>query len=255
MAALSSVRVFTKSKAAGFQSDGTLNSISRRTGQLATQKAVLVRSMYINNQKRQTLGLSWIQTETFEESKLLRPKAHRLSKCKRCSVQIYSAKRYGTSVDLQVQVFSDEQGVLVKKSWNAMKKNAGELGFTFFLRIFEIAPSAKRLFSFLQDSEVPLEKNSQLKAHALSVFTMTCESAVQLAESGSIRMPESTLKELGTVHFKSGVVDEHFDVTKYALLETIKGAAPDLWSPQLKSAWEEAYSQLVQAIKNEMKPV
>ncbi|XP_057837441.1 non-symbiotic hemoglobin 1-like [Cryptomeria japonica] len=232
MAALSSVGFFTSSKTALFQSDGTL-------------KAGLVRSMHTTNRNTQKLGLSWIQTQRIEEGKLLRSNTSGLCK----------SGKYGTAVNLQIVAFSDEQGVLVKKSWKAMKKNAGELGFTFFLRIFEIAPSAKRLFSFLQDSEVPLEKNLKLKAHALSVFTMTCESAVQLAESGSIKVPESTLKELGAVHFKSGVVDEHYDVTKYALLRTIEEAVPDLWSPQLKSAWEEAYSQLVQAIKNEMKPV
>ncbi|KAH9302768.1 hypothetical protein KI387_014351, partial [Taxus chinensis] len=107
--------------------------------------------------------------------------------------------------------FPKKRVVLVKKSWNVMKKNAAELGLTFFLRIFEIAPSAKRLFSFLQDSDIPLEKNTKLKVHALTVFTMTCESAVQLGESGSITVPESTLKNLGTVHYTSGVVDEHYD--------------------------------------------
>lgn len=43
-------------------------------------------------------------------------------------------------------------------------------------------------------------------------------------------------------------------VTKFALLETIKEAVPDMWSPEMKNAWGEAYDQLVSAIKNEMKP-
>jgi hemoglobin-like flavoprotein len=43
-------------------------------------------------------------------------------------------------------------------------------------------------------------------------------------------------------------------VTKFALLETIKEAVPEMWSPEMKSAWGEAFDQLVNAIKSEMKP-
>ncbi|KAK9942316.1 hypothetical protein M0R45_007988 [Rubus argutus] len=150
--------------------------------------------------------------------------------------------------------FTEEQESLVVKSWAVMKKNSAELGLKLFLKIFEIAPSAQKLFSFLKDSDIPLEKNPKLKPHAMSVFVMTCESAVQLRKAGKVTVRESTLKKLGSVHFKSGVVDEHYEVTKFALLETIKEAVPEMWSPEMKSAWGEAYDQLVAAIKLEMKP-
>ncbi|KAI4298385.1 hypothetical protein L6164_031953 [Bauhinia variegata] len=150
--------------------------------------------------------------------------------------------------------FTEDQEALVVKSWSAMKKNSGELGLKFFLKIFEIAPSAQKLFSFLRDSKVPLEENPKLKPHAISVFVMTCESAVQLRKAGKVTVRESNLKRLGATHFKYGVVDEHFEVTKFALLETIKEAVPEMWSPAMKSAWGEAYDQLVAAIKAEMKP-
>uniref|UniRef100_A0A1D1ZFP0 Non-symbiotic hemoglobin 1 n=1 Tax=Anthurium amnicola TaxID=1678845 RepID=A0A1D1ZFP0_9ARAE len=156
----------------------------------------------------------------------------------------------GTSVE-----FTEEQEALVVKSWNVMKKKPAELGLKFFLRIFEIAPSARRLFPFLRDSNVPLEKNPKLKAHAMSVFVMTCESAVQLRKAGKVTVRETTLKKMGASHVKSGVLDEHFEVTRFALLDTIKEAVPDMWCPEMKSAWGEAYDQLVAAIKEEMKPV
>ena len=41
--------------------------------------------------------------------------------------------------------------------------------------------------------------------------------------------------------------------TKFALLETIKEAVPEMWSPKMKNAWAEAYDQLVAIIKSEMK--
>ncbi|KAK4360564.1 hypothetical protein RND71_019516 [Anisodus tanguticus] len=133
---------------------------------------------------------------------------------------------------------TEEQEAFVVKSWDSMKKNAGEWGLKFFLKIFEIAPSAKKMFSFLKDSNVPLEQNAKLKTHAKSVLVMTCEAAVQLREAGKVVY---------------GVLDEHFEVTKYALLEIIKEAIPEIWSIDMKNAWAEAYDQLVSAIKTEMK--
>ncbi|CAK9168153.1 unnamed protein product [Ilex paraguariensis] len=73
-----------------------------------------------------------------------------------------------------------------------MKKNAGELGLKLFLKIFEIAPPAQKLFSFLRDLDVPLEQNRKLKLHAMSVFVMTCESAVQLPKAGKVVVRDST---------------------------------------------------------------
>ncbi|KAK8463797.1 hypothetical protein PHAVU_011G048700 [Phaseolus vulgaris] len=150
--------------------------------------------------------------------------------------------------------FTEEQEALVLKSWSVMKKNSAELGLKFFLKIFEIAPSTQKLFSFLRDSTVPLEQNSKFKVHAISVFIMTCDSAVQLRKAGKVTVRESNLKKLGASHLRTGVVNEHFEVGKFALLETIKEAVPEMWSPEMKYAWGEAYDQLAEAIKSEMKP-
>jgi hemoglobin-like flavoprotein len=42
-------------------------------------------------------------------------------------------------------------------------------------------------------------------------------------------------------------------VVKFALLETIKEAVPEIWSEEMKNAWAEAYDQVAAAIKEEMK--
>ncbi|GMH02740.1 hypothetical protein Nepgr_004579 [Nepenthes gracilis] len=188
------------------------------------------------------IELSWLNRERSGNHGLAR-KSHRLISSVRSNV--------GLSV---VSEFTEEQEVLVVKSWNAMKKNSAELGLKLFLRVFEIAPTAKKLFSFLRDSDVPLEKNAKLKAHALTVFVMTCESAVQLRKEGKVTVREANLKDLGSKHLIYGVVDEHFEVLRYALLETVKEAVPEMWSLETKNAWGEAYDQLAAAIKQEMKP-
>ncbi|WOL19575.1 non-symbiotic hemoglobin 1-like [Canna indica] len=149
--------------------------------------------------------------------------------------------------------FSEEQEALVVQSWSVMKKDAADIALNFFLRIFEIAPSASQMFSFLRDSDVPLDKNPKLKSHAMSVFTMACESAVQLRKTGKVTVRDTTLKKLATAHLKSGVIDEHFEVVKFALLETIKEAVPGMWNLEMKNAWGEAYDHLAAAIKEVMK--
>lgn len=48
---------------------------------------------------------------------------------------------------------------------------------------------------------------------------------------------------------------QYVQVVRFSLLETIKEAVGDIWCPEMKSAWGEAYDQLVAAIKVEMKPL
>lgn len=226
------------------------------TSSLTTSTATLVLSNGAN--KFDTRAVSMICATQRAGPRILHQQSMELSWFKRDgSLQALvcrTPKAVGRSRSLVVSAFTEEQEALVVKSWNSMKKNAGELGLKFFLRIFEIAPSAKKLFSFLKDSDVPLEQNPKLKPHAVTVFVMTCESAVQLRKAGKVTVKDSSLKDMGAAHFRYGVVDEHFEVTKFALLETIKEAVPEMWSPEMKNAWAEAYDQLVAAIRTEMKP-
>ncbi|TYI97503.1 hypothetical protein E1A91_D01G148000v1 [Gossypium mustelinum] len=116
------------------------------------------------------------------------------------------------------------------------------------------SPGAKNMFSFLRESEEIPQNNPKLKAHAVKVFKMTCESAIQLREKGEVVVADTTLKYLGTVHVKSGVKDPHFEVVKEALLRTIEEAiGEEKWNEEMKNAWGEAYDQLAEAIKAEMK--
>ncbi|KAJ4795744.1 Non-symbiotic hemoglobin protein [Rhynchospora pubera] len=150
--------------------------------------------------------------------------------------------------------FTEEQEALILKSWAVMKKDAADLGLKFFLKIFEISPSSTQQFSFLRNSTVPLNKNSKLKSHSMAVFVMTCEAAAQLRKTGKITVRETTLQKLGSVHYNAGVFDAQFEVTRFALFETIKEAVPDMWNEEMKNAWGIAYDQLVLAIKAEKKP-
>ncbi|MCO5550792.1 hypothetical protein L7F22_004283 [Adiantum nelumboides] len=146
--------------------------------------------------------------------------------------------------------FTTKQETLVKDTWAILKKDAARHGLALFLTVFEIAPAAKKLFSFLKDSDVPLEKNPKLKAHALQVFVVICEAASSLSKKGQVLTPGSTLKDMAHAHVVSGVVDEHYDVVRYSLLKTVQaGIGPEMWNEEVKNAWGDAYDELVLAIK------
>ncbi|KAG9136605.1 hypothetical protein Leryth_020271 [Lithospermum erythrorhizon] len=149
--------------------------------------------------------------------------------------------------------FTEKQEALVKDSWQVMKQNIPELSLRFFTLVLEIAPAAKNMFSFLKDSDEIPQNNPKLKAHAVKVFKMTCESAVQLREKGEVAIPETTLKYLGSVHAQKGVIDPHFEVVKEAFLKTIREPMGAKWSEEMNEAWAEAYYQLAAVIKEEMK--
>ncbi|KAK2976339.1 hypothetical protein RJ640_014170 [Escallonia rubra] len=150
--------------------------------------------------------------------------------------------------------FTEKQEALVKESWELMKQNIPGNSLRFFTLILEIAPAARSMFSFLRDSDEIPQNNPKLKAHAVKVFKMTCEAAIQLREKGEVVVSDITLKYLGSVHLQRGVADPHFEVVKEALLRTVEEAVGgEKWSEEMKSAWGEAYDQLASAIKAEMK--
>ncbi|WCJ19213.1 Non-symbiotic hemoglobin 2 [Euphorbia peplus] len=149
--------------------------------------------------------------------------------------------------------FSEKQEALVKETWEFMKHDIPKHSLRFFTLILEIAPAAKDMFSFLKDSDEIPQDNPKLKAHAVKVFKMTCESAMQLREKNEVIVADTTLQYLGSIHLQKGVVDVHFQVVKDALLRTIEEAIGEKWSEDLCNAWAEAYDQLSAAIQNEMK--
>nr|ASM47282.1 class 2 hemoglobin protein [Trema orientale] len=138
---------------------------------------------------------------------------------------------------------SEEQEILVKESWEVLKLDIPHHSLRFFTLILEIAPAAKNMFSFLRDSDEVPQNNPKLKAHAVKVFKMTCESAIQLREKGEVVIPDSSLKHLGSVHLKNGVIPPHFEVVKEALLRTIKEAIGDKWNFKKKKKKKKKLNQ------------
>ncbi|PWA78967.1 nonsymbiotic hemoglobin [Artemisia annua] len=111
--------------------------------------------------------------------------------------------------------FSEKQEALVKESWMVMKEDIPALSLYLYKMILEIAPEARGLFSFLKDTTELPQNNPKLKSHAVKVFKMVCEAAIQLREKGEVVITGSTLKYMGTVHVQKGIVDSQFEVVNH----------------------------------------
>ncbi|TYH87969.1 hypothetical protein ES332_D01G155000v1 [Gossypium tomentosum] len=150
--------------------------------------------------------------------------------------------------------FTEKLEGLVKESWEVLKQDIPHSSLRFFSLILEIAPGAKNMFSFLWESQEIPQNNPKLKAHAVKVFKMTCESAIQLREKGEVVVADTTLKYLGVskTPISRGIM--LMQVVKEALLRTIEEAiGEEKWNEEMKNGWGEAYDQLAEAIKAEMK--
>nr|QAX32752.1 leghemoglobin [Galega orientalis] len=144
--------------------------------------------------------------------------------------------------------FTEKQEALVNSSYESFKQNLPHYSVLFYTIILEKAPAAKDMFSFLKDT-AGVQDSPKLQAHAVKVFGLVRDSAVQLRAKGEVVLGDATL---GVIHIQKGVVDPHFVVVKEALLKTIKEAAGDKWSNELSTAWEVAYDGLATAIKKTM---
>lgn len=148
-----------------------------------------------------------------------------------------------------------EKHAVVNATWSEMKKIAPEVSLQFFLNIFEIAPAARELFSFLRDWTEPVSQNARLRAHALLVFTTFGEAASQVGEEGGVEALTPVLQQLGRKHVPRGVQDVHFGVVKAALIKTIEERMPGPELGKVTQAWGEAFDTLAAIMKAEMRSV
>eukprot|EP00245_Coleochaete_scutata_P007304 TRINITY_DN22499_c0_g1_i1.p1 TRINITY_DN22499_c0_g1~~TRINITY_DN22499_c0_g1_i1.p1 ORF type:complete len:161 (-),score=51.28 TRINITY_DN22499_c0_g1_i1:245-727(-) len=145
---------------------------------------------------------------------------------------------------------TQEQSKLVGESWDVMKNNMEIHGVQLFKNIFEIAPEAKGLFSFIKDDGSPVEDNPTLRKHATNVFKTAGETMIKFGEKGEMDALQPTLEALGARHFNYGVQPEHFAVVGQALLKTLEDGFGDKLTPELRAAWAQAYGEVAIMMKS-----
>jgi nitric oxide dioxygenase len=122
-----------------------------------------------------------------------------------------------------------EQIELVQKSFEKVVPIAGTAATLFYDRLFEIDPSLKPLF------KGNMENQKMLLMQTLGVVVK------------GLDQPETILpavQSLGQRHKGYGVTPDHFQAVGAALLWTLEKGLGEGYTPEVQSAWTEAYMLL-----------
>ncbi len=116
---------------------------------------------------------------------------------------------------------------LVTESWKSLSPNGAAVGAIFYRRLFEIDPGLRPLFSHVtMDDQI----------HKL--VTML-DMVVHWLDIPERLVP--VLKKLGERHTTYGLQDDHYGKFGTALIGTLEEGLGDRFTPELRSAWAEAF--------------
>lgn len=126
------------------------------------------------------------------------------------------------------------QIALVQNSWTDINTSAESLGKIFFVRLFELDPTVRELFKNEIDAQ---------SRQFINMLNITVNGLDQLT------LLTETLSALGMRHSNFGVLNEHYDTMRDALLWTLAQKFGDKFTPELENAWNEAFSSLTTIMK------
>jgi hemoglobin-like flavoprotein len=118
---------------------------------------------------------------------------------------------------------------LVQESWKKVVPIADQAAALFYEELFTLDPSLKSLF------------RTDMKAQGRKLTSMINTAVVNLGQLGTI-LP--AVEDLGRRHVGYGVRPAHYETVGTALITTLgKGLGP-AFTPEVRSAWIEAYTAL-----------
>ncbi len=126
-----------------------------------------------------------------------------------------------------------EQIELIQRSFAKVVPIASEAADLFYARLFEIAPDVRSMFK------------SDMKNQGRMLMSMLASVVAGLNDLESI-LP--TAESLAIRHRDYGVVPEQYELVGTALLWTLEQGIGDDFTPDVRAAWEEAYSTLAEAM-------
>ena len=122
-----------------------------------------------------------------------------------------------------------EQADIVQSTWRAVLPVGDTFAELFYGRLFAVDPGLRRLFR-----DDLLEQGRNLTA-------MLSVAAANLAKPERIRL---ALRQLGQRHAAYGVEPKDFRTVEDALLFALEHALIDVFTPEVKAAWQAAYALL-----------
>lgn len=122
---------------------------------------------------------------------------------------------------------TQEQILLIQKSFALVAANADRVANTFYNRLFALDRSLRQMF--------PVDLSEQKRK-----LMTTLGFAV-----GSLNKPDAlipALENLGRKHADYGVRDEHYETVGTALLETLRERLGEHFTPETEEAWAAMFT-------------
>jgi hemoglobin-like flavoprotein len=126
-----------------------------------------------------------------------------------------------------------QQIELVQASFEMVRPIADQAAETFYQRLFEIAPDYRSLF-----------KNNMKKQGAMLMSTL----GLAVGSLNNLEAILPAVRSLGQRHAGYGVTAEHYQPVAEAFLWTLDYYLGEVFTPELKEAWVEAYTILAGAM-------
>lgn len=140
-------------------------------------------------------------------------------------LSVYHVKQF-TSTDLHLELQS---------SLDAVLQNEEEFAQTFYNRLFEVAPSVRKLFT----NDIKMQ--GRLLTHMLVGIVYALSRPEHLVMG---------LRSLGKSHEKYGVTAEHYPVVKQVMLYTLGQQLKDDFTTQMEESWSQALDLITGAMKD-----
>ena len=127
-----------------------------------------------------------------------------------------------------------EDILLVQFSWRKMLPVKNAAAEFFYLKLFELDPTLRPLFSGDMEQQG-------------AMFMRMISAAVRGLDHLDALLP--IVRDLGRRHVAYGVRDEHYGTMGMALLWTLEHALREQFTPEVKSAWIKTYGVLSQTMR------
>ena len=122
-----------------------------------------------------------------------------------------------------------EQAHIVQSTWRAVLPVGDTFAELFYGRLFSVDPELRRLF---KDDLIEQGRN------------LTAMLSVAAANVGKMEKITVALRQLGKRHVVYGVEAKDFRTVEDALLFALEHALIDVFTPEVKAAWQAAYALL-----------
>jgi len=131
---------------------------------------------------------------------------------------------------------SPEQKALVQETWRKLVPMADAAARLFYDRLFAIDATTRPLF---KGADLAEQRRKLIQALGMVVNGLDHVEALVPA-----------VQHLGRRHAQYGVMDRHYDTVGEALLWTLEQGLGPIWTPEVKAAWQSAYSLLAAVMRN-----